>query len=81
LSYVLHPTQIREFIVQSIIDNSRGSFADLETASSSLMDAGSSSTVQEFLTTLGRSVAPSQGVDYLNELISLDVTYRWFKSP
>lgn len=75
LSYVLHPTQIREFIVQSIIDNARsGSFADLETQLRQVwMDAGSS-TIQEFLTTLGRSVAPSQGVDYLNELISLDVS-------
>jgi hypothetical protein len=76
LSYVLHPTQIREFIVQSIIDNARsGSFADLETQLRQVwMNAGSSSTVEEFLTTFGRSVAPSQGVDYLNELISLDVS-------
>jgi len=44
------------------------------------MDAGSSSTVQEFLTTLGRSVAPSQ-VDYLNELISLDVTLSLVHEP
>ncbi len=76
LSYVLHPTQIREFIVQSIIDNARsGSFADLKTQLRQVwMNAGSSSTVEEFLTTLGQSVAPYQGVDYLNELISLDVS-------
>jgi hypothetical protein len=76
LSYVLHPTQIREFIVQSIIDNARsGSFADLKTQLRQVwMNGGSSSTVEEFLTTLGQSVAPSQGVDYLNELISLDVS-------
>jgi len=46
-------------------------FADLETQLRQVDGCAGSSTVQEFLTTLGRSVAPSQGVDYLNELISL----------
>ncbi|MCL1474888.1 hypothetical protein [Argonema antarcticum] len=74
-SSAYRPMTTRKFIVQDIINEARsGSLIDLESRLRQVLMNGDSNIIQEFLTALGRSVTPSQRVEYLNELISVNIS-------